>query len=112
MALPVDDLLIGDLTAPHWRVTSGGKIQIESKEEIAKRLHRPTDAGDAVVQAFAPGARRAAAFVPPARQRIWICSRTASSGHPAGMTHERRCARENATRSATLSPFSGRAGVD
>lgn len=34
IALPPDDLLTGDLTAPHWRVMSGGKIQVESKDEI------------------------------------------------------------------------------
>jgi intein/homing endonuclease len=52
VALPPDDVLTGDLTAPHWKVASNGKIQIESKEQIAKRLERSTDAGDAVVQAF------------------------------------------------------------
>lgn len=53
IALPPDDLLTGDLTAPHWKVTSGGKIQIESKEQIKKRIARSTDAADAAVQAFA-----------------------------------------------------------
>ena len=52
IALPPDDLLTGDLTAPHWRVTSGGKIQVESKDEIRARLGRSTDDGDAVVMAF------------------------------------------------------------
>lgn len=51
LALPDDDLLIGDLTAPHWRVLSGGKIQVESKDEIRKRLGRSTDSADAVIQA-------------------------------------------------------------
>lgn len=50
--LPNDPELIGDLTAPHWKVASNGRIQIESKEEIKKRLGRSTDRGDAVVQAF------------------------------------------------------------
>ena len=54
IALPPDDKLIGDLTAPHWRVVSGGKIQIESKDDIKKRLGRSTDDGDAVVMAFFP----------------------------------------------------------
>jgi hypothetical protein len=53
VALPPDDMLIGDLTAPHWRVLSGGKIKIESKDDIYKRLGRSTDDGDAVVMAFA-----------------------------------------------------------
>lgn len=52
VSLPPDDLLTGDLTAPHWRMTSGGKVQIESKDDIRKRLGRSTDDGDAVVQAF------------------------------------------------------------
>jgi hypothetical protein len=55
IALPPDDLLIGDLTAPHWRVMSGGRIQVESKDDIIKRLGRSTDDGDAVVMAFWPG---------------------------------------------------------
>ncbi len=55
LALPPDDELTGDLTAPKWRVTSSGKIQVEDKAEIRKRLGRSTDAGDAVVMAFADG---------------------------------------------------------
>ena len=54
IALPPDDKLTGDLTAPHWRVVSGGKIQIESKDDIKKRLGRSTDDGDAVIMAFFP----------------------------------------------------------
>jgi hypothetical protein len=52
VALPPDDLLTGDLTAPHWWVMSGGHIQVEGKDEIRKRLGRSTDDGDAVVMAF------------------------------------------------------------
>lgn len=54
VALPPEDLLTGDLTAPHWKVASGGKIEVESKEDIHKRLGRSTDDGDAVVMAFWP----------------------------------------------------------
>ena len=50
--VPPDDLLIGDLTAPHWRQMSGGKIQIEEKDKIKERLGRSTNDGDAVMQAF------------------------------------------------------------
>ncbi len=53
IALPLDDTLTGDLTAPHWRLMSGAKIQVESKDDIRKRLHRSTDDGDAVVMIFA-----------------------------------------------------------
>jgi hypothetical protein len=54
IALPPDDLLTGDLTAPRWRQSSGGKILLESKEDLRKanRLGRSTDDGDAVVMAF------------------------------------------------------------
>ncbi|MGW7001417.1 hypothetical protein ACWGCW_00970 [Streptomyces sp. NPDC054933] len=52
VTLPPDDLLLGDLTAPHWRVASGGRIQVESKDDIKKRIGRSTDDGDAVVMAF------------------------------------------------------------
>lgn len=55
VALPPDDLLTGDLTAPHWRVMSGGRIQVESKDEIRKRLGRSTDSADGVVQGLWPG---------------------------------------------------------
>jgi len=34
-------------------VTSGGKIKVESKEDVRKRLGRSTDDGDAVIMAFA-----------------------------------------------------------
>lgn len=54
IALPPDDRLTGDLTAPHWRVMSGGKILVEGKDDIRKRIGRSTDAADAVVQAFWP----------------------------------------------------------
>lgn len=50
--LPDDPELIGDLTTPKFRLTSGGKILVESKDEIRKRLGRSTDKGDAACQAF------------------------------------------------------------
>jgi hypothetical protein len=48
LALPPDDLLIGDLTAPTYDGIDGGRIFIENKDEIRKRLGRSTDSGDAV----------------------------------------------------------------
>jgi hypothetical protein len=51
LSLPDDDTLIGDLTAPHYKVLSNSKIQVEPKSEIKARIHRSTDAGDAVVMA-------------------------------------------------------------
>ena len=48
LALPDDDRLIGDLTAPKFTYTSSGQIKVESKDEIRKRIGRSTDAADAV----------------------------------------------------------------
>lgn len=59
VALPPDDQLTGDLTAPTWKAVSGGKIRVEAKEDIKKRIGRSTDYGDGVVQAFWPGAPKA-----------------------------------------------------
>lgn len=52
LALPPNEDLEADLTAPKWTVTSSGKIKVESKDDIRKRLGRSTDFGDAVVQVF------------------------------------------------------------
>ena len=49
LILPDDSELLGDLSAPTWREAAGGKILIESKDDIRKRLGRSTDVGDAVV---------------------------------------------------------------
>lgn len=55
IALPPCDILTGDLTAPkRGKDTSSGKITVESKKDIKKRLGRSTDDGDAVVMAFFP----------------------------------------------------------
>lgn len=50
IALPPDDELTGDLTAPSWKAVSGGKIRVESKKELDEELDRSTNCGDAVVQ--------------------------------------------------------------
>jgi hypothetical protein len=47
-----DSSLVGELAAPRWRTTSAGKVAIEEKAEIRKRIGRSTDLADAVVQAF------------------------------------------------------------
>jgi hypothetical protein len=50
VALPPDQRLFADLTAPRYRVGARG-IQVEEKAEIKKRLGRSPDRGDAVVLA-------------------------------------------------------------
>lgn len=52
LELPPDEDLIGDLTSPQWKVNSKSQIVVEPKIEIKKRIHRSTDGGDSVVQAF------------------------------------------------------------
>jgi hypothetical protein len=52
VCLPDDDQLIGELTAPLYSVTSGGRIKVEGKEDVKKRLHRSTDHADPVLQAL------------------------------------------------------------
>lgn len=67
IALPPDDRLTGDLTAPKWKPTSNGRIQVESKDDIRKRIGRSTDAADAVALAFAPAALLPPPIIPPVR---------------------------------------------
>lgn len=50
LALPPDSELLADLCAPTWSMRVNG-IQVESKEDIIKRLGRSPDCGDAVVLA-------------------------------------------------------------
>lgn len=50
--LPDDEMLKADLVSPRWRSLSGGKIQVEPKPDVRKRLGRSTDAGDAVVMGY------------------------------------------------------------
>lgn len=58
IALPPDPELRADLTAPTWKLTARG-IQIESKDEIRKRLGRSPGKADAVVMALSEGNRAA-----------------------------------------------------
>lgn len=55
VALPPDDRLAADLSAPRWWATNSGKIQLESKDDLRGRTGRSPDAGDAVVMAFYDG---------------------------------------------------------
>ena len=53
-ALPPDAELSKDLTETQWKFLSNGKIQIEAKEEIKKRLKRSPDKGDSLANTFWP----------------------------------------------------------
>ena len=48
IALPNDPELVADLVTPRWW-THGGKVYLEAKEDIRKRLGRSPDKGDAAV---------------------------------------------------------------
>lgn len=50
IALPPDPELLADLAAPRWELTSRG-IQIESKDEIKKRIGRSPDKGESAIYA-------------------------------------------------------------
>ncbi len=54
IALPPDQVLLADLTAPTFEIGPHG-IKIENKEDIVKRLGRSTDRGDAVVMSWWAG---------------------------------------------------------
>ena len=56
LILPDDPILLRDLTAPTFRVGPRG-VQVEAKEDIAARLGRSPDRGDAVAMAWRGGPR-------------------------------------------------------
>lgn len=50
VALPPDKQLLRDLTAPLWK-PQGGKVKVESRDDIIKRIGRSPDWGSAIVLA-------------------------------------------------------------
>jgi hypothetical protein len=58
IALPPDPVLLSDLTAVHYEVKKN-VIHAEPKEDVAKRIGRSPDRGDAVVMCWTEGARMA-----------------------------------------------------
>jgi hypothetical protein len=52
--LPRDEMLAQELTEIQWKFRSDGKIQIEDKEELKKRLKRSPDKSDALANTFYP----------------------------------------------------------
>lgn len=62
LALPPDDMLTGDLTAPLWGYTSKGQIKVESKDDIRIRIGRSTDAADALGLALYAAYKNRTAF--------------------------------------------------
>ena len=63
VCLPPDGQLLADLCAPRYKIGEGNVIQIESKDDLKKRLGRSPDKGDAVVYAAIDSPLH---FAPPA----------------------------------------------
>lgn len=82
VALPPDQELLADLTAPTFKLTSSG-IVIESKDDIRKRLGRSTDKADAVIMAWSYGedsvSARIRTFNNPHGRPVVNLGRTASA---------------------------------
>jgi phage terminase large subunit len=53
VALPPDDVLAGQLAAIKYKYASSGQLQIESKDDLKKRVGYSPDRADALVYAFA-----------------------------------------------------------
>lgn len=53
LQLPDDDMLSADLTSPRYSFDDLGRILIEDKDDIKKRIGRSPDSGDALVMTFA-----------------------------------------------------------
>lgn len=80
IALPPDQELLGDLTAPRYKVVTMGKgaaIQISSKDDIRLVLGRSPDKGDSVAMTFAADIPKPE---PKPRAKSWR-DRLAGSGH-------------------------------
>jgi hypothetical protein len=56
--------LINELATIEWHVTSAGKIMIELKENIKKRLGCSPDHADALALTYARGGRKGSVYVP------------------------------------------------
>lgn len=96
IALPDDPELVADLCAPRQirpdHASSRG-IQIETKEDLVKRLNRSTDKGDAVVMSYSAGAK-ATSDLPIWQQNAsynnygWNPGGRAGSGPTVNMGHD------------------------
>lgn len=52
IALPRDEKLFDELTALRWTLTSEGKVKLEAKDDLRKRIGRSPDRADASAMAF------------------------------------------------------------
>ncbi len=64
MTLPARcNRLINELATIEWHVTSAGKIMVELKENIKKRLGRSPDHADALALTYARAGRKGSVYV-------------------------------------------------
>lgn len=66
---PIDDDLAGQLSSIRYKVTSRGKLQIESKDDMAKRGVPSPDRADAMAMAWAPSNKKLSAFLAAMKAR-------------------------------------------
>ena len=69
IALPPDPELRADLCSPHWKLTPRG-LQVESKDDLSKRLGRSPDKGDSCIYALAVKQEAAAGWLAIARASL------------------------------------------
>jgi len=74
--IPDDGRLIGELSTVKYKVTSSGKIQVESKDDMKKRGLKSPDVADSFILTFAGldrrgNAHKAERYVPRRRKRNW-----------------------------------------
>jgi hypothetical protein len=65
IAIPDDDELTGDITAPKWSVKTNARIAVETKEDLIARLGHSPDKGDAVMMSVWPGEPTPSVLVEP-----------------------------------------------
>jgi len=68
--LPDDGALIGELCAPTYTFSSNGKLLVESKQEMKKRIQRSPDLADAFILTFAGYERKTVSWNEP--DNSWI----------------------------------------
>jgi hypothetical protein len=52
--LPPDEELMEELSQTKWKFRSDGRVQIEAKEDVKKRIKRSPDKADALANTFYP----------------------------------------------------------
>lgn len=64
LAIPDDDELIEELAAPKYELYANGKLKVESKDDIKRRIGRSTDKADALLMSYWADSGYSAEFVP------------------------------------------------